>query len=56
VKALDSLYRARSSGYYSNKVTIETSGPEAEVICVYVAFCTVSIPIDFSGITDNEYS
>lgn len=56
MKELDSLYRARSSGYYSSKVTIEISAPEAEVLCVYVALCTVSIPIDFSGITDNEYS
>lgn len=53
---LDSFYRAKSSGYYSGKLTIEISGLKAEVFCVYVTLCTVSIAIDFSGITDNEYS
>lgn len=32
------------------------SAPEAEVLGVYVALCAASIPIDFSGITDKEYS
>lgn len=56
MKEVDSLYAARSSGYCLSTVTTEISGPKAEVLCVYVALCTVSIPIDFSGITDTAYS
>lgn len=53
---LDSFYRSWSLGCYSSKITTEISGLKAEVFYVYVTLCTLSIPIDFSEIADNEYS